>query len=166
MIATRERSSHLSVPPAKEGVCAWVVHAVVNGELVMETSAGDRSGKDNHLPEHPVSVSYVVLPEWSTLSRMQRAGAAASKHSTFIPAWQCSCSVDPHRFCSFARRYVYLFAICAGRKDIVGISPECTPFAVAFDPYARSAALFFSKTVGSHTQRCRMNGASPLPIET
>ena len=64
---TRERAFHLSVLLG-EGVCAWVVHATGNGELVaMAWSAGDLALKDNHLPEHPVSVSYVALPEWSTL---------------------------------------------------------------------------------------------------
>ena len=64
---SRERAYHLSVLLG-EGVCAWAAHATANGEPVaMAWSAGDLALKDHRLPAHPVSVSYVALPEWSTL---------------------------------------------------------------------------------------------------
>ncbi len=64
---SRERAYHLSVVLG-EGVCAWAVHAISNGDPVaLAWGAGDLALKDHRLPEHPVTVSYVALPEWSTL---------------------------------------------------------------------------------------------------
>jgi len=63
----REHAWHLSVLSG-QGVSAWAAHATDDGEPVaMAWGGNDDALDDPLLPAHPQSVSFVTLPEWSTL---------------------------------------------------------------------------------------------------
>ncbi len=63
----RERSWHLSILTGQQ-VTACAVHAVDDGAVVaLFWAAGQALLQDPELPSHPVTVSFVSLPEWSTL---------------------------------------------------------------------------------------------------
>lgn len=65
--AARERAWHLSVHMAP-GYHAWCVHDVQNGCCVaLYADKGEDLPHASHLPLRPVSVSFVALPEISTL---------------------------------------------------------------------------------------------------
>jgi hypothetical protein len=65
--AGRERSWHLSVLLANEAR-AWSAHELVNGRCAALRWSVDGSALDDEaLPVHPASVSFVTLPEWSSL---------------------------------------------------------------------------------------------------
>ncbi len=63
----REAAWHLSILTGI-GTCAWSAHAMENGAPVALCWSSDGSALDSEeLPTHPASVSFVTLPEWSTL---------------------------------------------------------------------------------------------------
>lgn len=63
----RERAHHLGILIG-QGVTAWVAHDVHTAEPEMLAwSTGSDALHDADLPTHPRSVSFVSLPEWSTL---------------------------------------------------------------------------------------------------
>lgn len=63
----QERAWHLSLL-LSGGVEAWAVHALNDGTVVaMQWSALGGVLDADELPVHPASVSFVTLPEWSTL---------------------------------------------------------------------------------------------------
>ncbi len=63
----RERAYHLGILTG-QGVSAWAVHALEDGApLALVWAGGNAALDDTLLPEHPVSISFVSLPEWSTL---------------------------------------------------------------------------------------------------
>jgi Protein of unknown function (DUF3822) len=63
----RERAWHLSLL-LSGGVEAWAVHALDDGAVVaLQWSALGGVLDADELPMHPASVSFVTLPEWSTL---------------------------------------------------------------------------------------------------
>jgi hypothetical protein len=63
----RDRAYHLSILSG-QGLSAWAVHALDDGAPVALAWADANDAlKDLELPRHPVTVSFVALPEWSTL---------------------------------------------------------------------------------------------------
>ncbi len=61
------RSYHLSLLSG-QGLSAWAVHEVIGGRPVALGWAGGNDALiDKQLPQQPASVSFVSLPEWSTL---------------------------------------------------------------------------------------------------
>lgn len=66
-VPAQERAWHLSLLVSGE-LRAWAAHAVEDGQVVALQWAHGVSALDAaELPTHPVSVSFVTLPEWSTL---------------------------------------------------------------------------------------------------
>ncbi len=65
--SARERAWHLSILMAHEAI-AWCTHAMDTGEPTALQWSADASALDSEaLPQAPASVSFVTLPEWSTL---------------------------------------------------------------------------------------------------
>ena len=63
----RLRTHHLSVLCA-QGVSAWAVHDLDRGEVIaLGWGPEQQALMDPMLPKHPASVSFISLPEWSTL---------------------------------------------------------------------------------------------------
>ncbi|HMC96574.1 MAG TPA: DUF3822 family protein, partial [Flavobacteriales bacterium] len=63
----REQAWHLSILSG-QGVSAWAVHALSDGAPVaLHWVEGDEALQDAGVPTKPRSVSFVTLPEWSTL---------------------------------------------------------------------------------------------------
>ena len=64
---TRERAYHLGLITG-QGTTAWAVHEVATGAPVaLAWGHGAPALDDELLPTHPVTVSFITLPEWSTL---------------------------------------------------------------------------------------------------
>lgn len=63
----RDRAYHLGLLLG-QGISAWAVHALEDGAPVALGWADEANAlKAAELPLHPVTVSFVTLPEWSTL---------------------------------------------------------------------------------------------------
>jgi hypothetical protein len=63
----RPKAHHLSVL-SSIGVTAWAVQGIERGDLLaLHWSTGADVLNDPALPLHPVSVSFITLPEWSTM---------------------------------------------------------------------------------------------------
>lgn len=63
----REQAWHLSILSG-QGVSAWAVHALSDGmPMALHWAEGDEALLDAGLPTKPKTVSFVTLPEWSTL---------------------------------------------------------------------------------------------------
>lgn len=64
---TRERAYHLGLVTG-QGMTAWAVHELADGALVaLFWGASGELLNTPLLPSHPVTVSFISLPEWSTL---------------------------------------------------------------------------------------------------
>ncbi len=63
----QERAYHLSIL-LEQGLSAWAVHRLDDGSLQAMAWAPDLEAlKDEHIAREPVTVSFISLPEWSTL---------------------------------------------------------------------------------------------------
>jgi hypothetical protein len=63
----RPRAFHLSLLTG-QGLSAWAAHECTTGMAVALGWAGGNDALiDRHLPQHPASISFVSLPEWSAL---------------------------------------------------------------------------------------------------
>lgn len=63
----RPRSHHLSLL-VSQGLGGWAVHDLALGEVLAVGWGSDQAFlRDKDLPLHPASVSFITLPEWSTL---------------------------------------------------------------------------------------------------
>lgn len=64
---SRERTWHLSLVIGT-GVHAWAAHGINDGSIAaLGWSEDDRSLDTDEVPTHPASISFITLPEWSTL---------------------------------------------------------------------------------------------------
>ena len=66
-VPDQERTYHLSLLIGQD-VSAWAAHDLSNGAVMaLGWGKGDQALRDDLLPQRPVSVSFVSLPEWSAL---------------------------------------------------------------------------------------------------
>ncbi|MCB0764574.1 MAG: hypothetical protein KDB84_07720, partial [Flavobacteriales bacterium] len=64
---TRQGAYHVGIL-LTEGVSAWTAHDVNDGRpAALGWHMGHGALEDPRMPTHPASVSFVTLPEWSTL---------------------------------------------------------------------------------------------------